>query len=154
MRRARGLAATRSPSPAAGLASVINSRATPPLCGDAGASGVFVSAAASAWPLPLLAGAVPAPSRALLSSPSSSRRAIGSLTFTPSVPPGTRILPSVPSSTASTSMVALSVSISAITSPDLTASPSFFSHLARLPSVMVGDRAGIRILIGMVLAPA
>ena len=46
------------------------------------------------------------------SSPSSSSMAIGAFTFTPSVPSGTRILPSMPSSTASTSMVALSVSIS------------------------------------------
>ena len=48
----------------------------------------------------------------------------------------------VPSSIASTSMVALSVSISAITSPGLTGSPSFFSHLARLPRSMVGDKRG------------
>src|SRR6202008_4438771 len=46
-------------------------------------------------------------------------------------------------------MVALSVSISAITSPGFTGSPSFFSHLARLPFSIVGDSAGIRILIGM-----
>src|SRR5947209_14083124 len=62
------------------------------------------------------------------------------------------ILASVPSSTASTSMVALSVSISAITSPGLTVSPSFFSHLARLPFSIVGDSAGIRMLIGMISA--
>ena len=55
----------------------------------------------------------------------------------------------VPSSTASTSIVALSVSISAITSPDLIVSPSAFSHLARVPSSIVGDRAGIRIFVGM-----
>src|ERR1700733_13250543 len=53
----------------------------------------------------------------------------------------------MPSSTASTSMVALSVSISASTSPEVTWSPSFLSHLASLPSVMVGDSAGIRIWI-------
>src|SRR5436190_11937253 len=46
-------------------------------------------------------------------------------------------------------MVALSVSISAITSPGFTFSPSFFSHLARLPFSIVGDSAGIRMLIGM-----
>jgi hypothetical protein len=57
--------------------------------------------------------------------------------------------PSVPSSTASTSMVALSVSISAMTSPADTVSPSRFSHFASLPSVMVGDRAGISTWIGM-----
>src|SRR5215203_5646784 len=58
----------------------------------------------------------------------------------------------VPSSTASTSMVALSVSISAMMSPDLTLSPSFFSHLARLPFSIVGDSAGMRMLIGMASA--
>ncbi len=83
------------------------------------------------------------------SSPSLKITAIGVLTATSSVPSGTRILPSVPSSTASTSMVALSVSISAITSPDLTLSPSFFSHLARLPFSIVGDSAGIRTSVGM-----
>src|SRR5262249_60525710 len=46
-------------------------------------------------------------------------------------------------------MVALSVSISAITSPALTASPSFLSHLARLPFSIVGESAGIRILTGI-----
>src|SRR4051794_9819809 len=58
----------------------------------------------------------------------------------------------VPSSTASTSIVALSVSISAMMSPDLTLSPSFFSHLARLPFSIVGDSAGMRMLIGMASA--
>ena len=81
---------------------------------------------------------------AAASSPSARIIAIGVLTATSLVPSGTRILPSVPSSTASTSMVALSVSISAITSPDLTVSPSFFSHLARLPFSIVGESAGIR----------
>src|SRR5260370_27856764 len=75
--------------------------------------------------------------------------AIGVLTATSLVPSGTRILPSVPSSTASTSMVALSVSISAMTSPDLTGSPSFLSHLARLPFSIVGDSAGINTSVGM-----
>jgi hypothetical protein len=74
---------------------------------------------------------------------------MGVLTFTPSVPSGTRIFPSRPSSTASTSMVALSVSISAITSPADTSSPSAFIHLASLPSSIVGDRAGIRTWTGI-----
>src|SRR5499427_4536607 len=86
---------------------------------------------------------------AAASSPSARIIAIGVLTATSAVPSGTRILPSVPSSTASTSMVALSVSISAITSPDLTGSPSFLSHLARLPRSIVGDNAGINISVGM-----
>src|SRR5215470_2922461 len=91
---------------------------------------------------------------AAASSPSARIMAMGVLTATSLVPSGTRILPSVPSSTASTSMVALSVSISAITSPDLTASPSFLSHLERLPFSMVGDNAGIRILTGMISSRA
>ena len=92
-------------------------------------------------------------SRAAVPSPSSRMTAIGVLTATSLVPSGTRILPRVPSSTASTSMVALSVSISAITSPDLTASPSFLCHLARLPFSMVGESAGISTSIGMEASP-
>jgi hypothetical protein len=53
-------------------------------------------------------------------SPSSSSTAMTALTLTFSVPAGTMILPTTPSSTASTSIVALSVSISAITSPETT----------------------------------
>jgi hypothetical protein len=71
------------------------------------------------------------------------------LTGTSAVPSATTIRATVPSSTASTSIVALSVSISAITSPDATLSPSLTCHLARLPFSMVGDRAGMRILIGI-----
>src|SRR3546814_8217203 len=55
------------------------------------------------------------------------------------------------SSDLSSSIVALSVSISAMTSPELTSSPSLTSHLASLPSVIVGERAGIRILTGIFL---
>ena len=90
-------------------------------------------------------GATATESAAEISSPSSKTIAIGVLTATPSVPSATKILPSTPSSTASNSMVALSVSISAITSPLSTASPSSLTHLANLPSVIVGDSAGIRI---------
>ena len=70
-------------------------------------------------------------------------------TFTLSVPSGTVILPITPSSTASNSIVALSVSISASKSPDLTVSPSLTSHLASVPSSIVGDSAGILISIDM-----
>src|SRR6185503_1353725 len=80
-------------------------------------------------------------------SPSST--AIGVLTFTPSVPSATSSFDTLPSSTASTSMVALSVSISAMMSPGLTVWPSLTSHLASLPSSMVGDSAGIRISVGI-----
>src|SRR5215813_5816818 len=55
------------------------------------------------------------------------------------------ILPMRPSSTASYSIVALSVSISAMTSPEWTSSPSFLSQRATAPSVIVGDSAGMRI---------
>jgi hypothetical protein len=87
--------------------------------------------------------------RAEASSPSSSSTAITVLTATPSAPSGTISLPTLPSSTASTSMVALSVSISAMTSPEATWSPSLTCHLASAPSVMVGDKAGMRISIGI-----
>src|SRR3984893_15787479 len=46
-------------------------------------------------------------------------------------------------------MVALSVSISASTSPGLILSPTFFSQRARLPFSMVGESAGMRMSIGM-----
>ena len=74
---------------------------------------------------------------------------MGVLTAIFSVPAGTRILPTTPSSTASTSMVALSVSISAIMSPGLTLSPSATSQLASVPSVMVGESAGMVMVTGM-----
>jgi hypothetical protein len=71
------------------------------------------------------------------------------LTGTAWAPSGVTILPSTPSSIDSISMVALSVSISANTSPELTKSPSCLSQRAILPSVMVGDSAGIRTRIAM-----
>jgi hypothetical protein len=46
-------------------------------------------------------------------------------------------------------MVALSVSISAMTSPDLIESPYFLSHLARLPFSIVGESACINTSVGM-----
>ena len=78
---------------------------------------------------------------------------MGALTFTPSVPSGTMIRPIVPSSTASNSIVALSVSISARRSPEETVSPSFTSHFASVPSSIVGESAGIRISVGIGRAP-
>src|SRR5262245_12933781 len=78
-----------------------------------------------------------------------SSTAIGVLTLTPSVPAATSSFDTLPSSTASTSMVALSVSISAMMSPGLIACPSVTSHLASLPSSIVGESAGIRISVGI-----
>ena len=96
-------------------------------------------------------GATPALSTETLpvSSPSSARTAITALTATPSVPSATRISTTVPSSTASTSIVALSVSISAMMSPASTVSPAFTSHFDSVPSSMVGDRAGMVMEMGI-----
>src|SRR5690606_5916193 len=82
-------------------------------------------------------------------SPSSSNTAISVLAATFSVPSLISNLPTTPSSTASTSIVALSVSISAMTLPGLTLSPSLTFHAAKVPSVIVGLSAGIRTLIGI-----
>src|SRR5262249_31503446 len=100
----------------------------------------------------LAAGAAPfaaADAAALGSSPSCASTAMSWFTGTSWLPSGTTILASTPSSIDSYSMVALSVSISAMTSPALPASPSFLSHLARLPFSMVGESAGMRILTGI-----
>jgi hypothetical protein len=83
------------------------------------------------------------------SSPSSASVAITVPTFTPSVPSGTAISAITPSSTASNSIVALSVSISAMMSPERTWSPTLTSHLVSVPSSIVGDRAGIWMAIDM-----
>ena len=89
-------------------------------------------------------------------SASSSSPAISAMTVptaTSSLPASTRILVITPSSTASNSIVALSVSISANMSPELTLSPSLTSHLATVPTSMVGDRAGIFSWIAINIAP-
>jgi hypothetical protein len=52
----------------------------------------------------------------------------------------------VPSKNDSSSIVALSVSTSASMSPDLTASPSCFSHLTSVPTVMVSLSFGISMI--------
>ena len=83
-------------------------------------------------------------------SPSASIVAIGLFTFTFSLPSATIIWPITPSSTASNSIVALSVSISAMISPAATTSPSLTIHFANVPSSIVGERAGIRISIAII----
>jgi hypothetical protein len=57
---------------------------------------------------------------------------------------------STPSPRAASSMIALSVSTSASGSPVLTASPSFFSHLTRRPSSIVGESASMKTLVAIV----
>ena len=97
---------------------------------------------------------LPPPSSAQASSPSSSSRAIGWLTFTPSVPSWHQDLAEralVDGLDLHGRLVGLDLGDDVA---GLDRSPSFFSHLARLPSVMVGDSAGIRILIGMVVPMA
>src|SRR5229473_1863119 len=141
MRRAKGLAKTRPFSrAAAGTGAVV--------AAGAGAASVFGAGGTGGAP-PAGCGLAANFSSSAGSSPSSRRRAIGWLTLMPCAPSGTMILPRRPSSAASYSIVALSVSISAMTSPECTSSPSFFSQRVRLPSVIVGDSAGIRISMGM-----
>ena len=150
-RRASGDANTRSPLGCGAAPGGVE------LCGVAIAVCPSVAAAVVAGTddgtgAAALPGAVtPAPPAPTVfgSSPSLAMMAINWLTGTSAVPSATKILARMPSSMASTSIVALSVSISAITSPDLIASPSFLSHLARLPFSIVGDRAGIKTLTDM-----
>ena len=78
--------------------------------------------------------------------------AIAEFTLTPSVPSATKSFSIIPSSTASNSMVALSVSISARRSPDSTLSPSLTNHFANVPSSMVGESAGIKTSIANVFS--
>ncbi len=72
------------------------------------------------------------------------------------VPPRGTLLPAwdtslntLPSSKACISIVALSVSTSAITLPISTLSPSLMCHLARVPSVIVSLSLGILMSFGM-----
>ena len=83
-----------------------------------------------------------------LSSPSTFKRAIKELTCISSVPSGIIIFSIIPSSGDSSSIVALSVSISAKISPELTCWPSLTSHLTKFPCSIVGERAGSKMFIG------
>src|SRR4029079_16860379 len=60
-------------------------------------------------------------------------------------------LRSTPSPRATSSMMALSVSTSAKVSPFLIWSPSFFNHLTRRPSSMVGESASITTFVAIAL---
>ena len=146
IRRASGEAKMRLPSAPAGAAGA-GAGAAAAAGAAAGAAGADASAGAAEAAGAGLAATSPA------LSPSPRSTAIGVFTFTPSVPSATRILPITPSSTASNSIVALSVSISARRSPELTSSPSLTSHFASVPSSIVGERAGMRISVGMMRSP-
>ena len=147
-RLASGLAMMRSPAgedlAIAGATAGIGAPA------EAGASGGFALATASAFTAAV--SAAEAPDFAGMPSSSLESCAITVPTFTPSAPSATSMETIVPSSTASNSIVALSVSISAIMSPETTVSPTLTSHLASLPSSMVGERAGILMAMGMAWA--
>ena len=79
--------------------------------------------------------------------------AIGVFTFTFSVPSGTRIAVSVPSSTASTSMVALSVSISAMHIAGLDIVADFFQPFGKLALFHGGRQGGHQNVCGMLAPP-
>src|SRR5205823_1636045 len=64
-------------------------------------------------------------------------------------PSGTAIFATVPSSYAVISIVALSVSTSAITSPEATLSPSLTFHLMMVPASIVSERRGMVMEMGM-----
>ncbi len=136
IRLASGLATTRSPFAAGAAAGAAT--------GPGAATGTGAAVADGAGSAALAAG-----TGALASSSSPAIVAITVPTFTPSLPSATSIDTTVPSSTASNSIVALSVSISAMMSPDKTLSPTLISHFASVPSSIVGERAGILIAIGM-----
>ena len=65
-------------------------------------------------------------------------------------PSPTNTFRSTPSPRATSSIVALSVSISARMSPCATASPSPFSHLTTWPSSIVGESASMWTLVAIV----
>ena len=132
IRRARGEAKIRPCAGAWGCAAATANT------GEGEDAAMGASATAGVAAAEVAAGA------AAVSVPSPSSTPIVAFTATPDVPSGTRMWVNTPSSTASTSIVALSVSISARTSPERTLSPVFLSHRASVPSVMVGDRAGMR----------
>ena len=77
--------------------------------------------------------------------------AIGVLIFIPCAPSSTISFEIKPSSIASISIVALSVSISAIKSPELILSPTLTNHFARVPSSIVGLKAGINISLFFII---
>ena len=114
-------------------------------CGVAD-SAAFCSPAGAAPPLPCgaaLAGAAPAGAAAETSSPSPARIRDRRVDRRRSrCRQGRGSWPRTPSSTASTSMVALSVSISAITSPGLTLSPSLLEPLGQLALLHRGREGG------------
>src|SRR5450432_2752362 len=121
--------------------------------GAGAAAGLATGAALGASAL--AAGLLPPAVRALaswtsaaMSSPALPMMAMGVPTGI-EAPSATRRLSSTPSSKASKSMVALSVSTSANTSPGETLSPSFFRHFRSTPIFIVSDSCGISRIVAM-----
>ncbi len=138
--RARGEALIRS-APVVGGGTGAGTDRDSPDPSSAAATGAGMSVVSG------LSSASPSPSPAV-SSPSSRKMArVAPIAAVP--PSSTRISERIPSSNASIAMVALSVSISAISSPISTSSPTCLSHLTTVPSVMVSESFGISILIAM-----
>ena len=127
IRRASGLALTRSADATTGAAAATGTT------GATGAGAATLGAGATAAAFFGAGVASPSPCNRMMTWP----------TGTPSVPAATTSSTTTPSSMLSTSIVALSVSISASTSPDLTASPTLTSHFETVPVSIVGDRAGM-----------
>ena len=116
------------------------------------------AAAPPAPPAPAAAGAVGAGRAGAaatleMSSAGSAITAIRSPTGT-WPPSAITILRSTPLPNASTSTLALSVSTSTRTSPPLTVSPSFLSHLMTLPVSMASDSLGMITLVIIGCTPA
>mmetsp|Transcript_5274 Transcript_5274/g.8790 ORF Transcript_5274/g.8790 Transcript_5274/m.8790 type:complete len:204 (-) Transcript_5274:230-841(-) len=92
-----------------------------------------------------LSGALPASKflNAATSPSSSTVTMIGTPTATSPDPAGTKCFANTPSSCASKSMLALSVSMTAMESPAAKDSPSLTFHLEMVPASIVGERAGM-----------
>ena len=136
---AKGLALIR-PSPTDGASMAV---------GAATASSAFVTLSSSATGAESVAAELESLSnKEEISSPASPMIAISPPNGTASPSPGT-IFKIVPASNTSTSIVALSVSTSAMISPADTESPSLTFHLAITPSSMVSLSLGISILMAI-----
>ncbi|MNE27715.1 hypothetical protein D3C80_1211340 [compost metagenome] len=127
---------------------------TTPFGSDVAAAGAavssfFASAATGAVSAGAAAAGFPA-NKAEISSPSlpmiAKRLSTGAVS-----PSGIPICNRVPSLKDSNSIVALSVSISARISPSLILSPTFFSQVATVPSVIVSLKRGMVIIVAILI---
>ena len=123
--------------------------AAPAAAAAAGAvAGAAAAGAAAAGAAGAAAGAA-APAASGTASPAAPIQAITLLQGAVS-PSGSRIFSRVPSSSASTSLVSLSVATENRISPFLTVSPSLNFHSSMVPSVMVRPSLGIRTSVAII----